>query len=162
MVHWLPCWDTYVCQKLAHLDVGINAHGHLYPKMPWRTWTFYLFLPNWYFWGWIYEIFEISQVSYFLCKLGTKVNQCALVSSVSDYFWIFGAPRKFWPKRRRRQVMPGGWILAHLDVGINARGHLYPKIPCRAWTFYLFLPDWHFLMGNLWNIWYFSSFIFFV
>ena len=46
----------------------------------------------------------------FLWKLGTKVNQCAFVSSVFDYFWIFGGPRKFWPKRRRRQVMPGGWI----------------------------------------------------
>ena len=29
--------------------------------------------------------FDISQVSYFLCKLGI-VNQCALVLSVSDYF----------------------------------------------------------------------------
>ena len=54
--------------------------------------------------------FYISQVSYFLCKLGTKVNQCAFVSSVSDYFWIFGGPRKFWLKRRRRQMMPRGWI----------------------------------------------------
>ena len=62
------------------------------------------------FWGGVYEIFDISQVSYFLCKLGTKVNQCAFVSSVFDYFWIFGGPRKFWPKRRRRQMMPRGWI----------------------------------------------------
>ena len=110
MVHWLTCWDTHVCQKLAHLDVGINARGRQYPKMPCRTWTFYLFLPDWHFLRGIYEIFDISQVSYFLCKLGTTVNQCALVSSVSDYFWIFGGPDKFWPKRRRRQVMPGGWI----------------------------------------------------
>ena len=62
------------------------------------------------FWGKNYELFDISQVSYFCYKLGTKVNQCALVSIVSDYFWIFGAPRKFWPKRRRRQMMPRGWI----------------------------------------------------
>ena len=33
-----------------------------------------------------YEIFDISQVSYFCWKLGTKVNQCAFVSSVSGYF----------------------------------------------------------------------------
>ena len=63
-----------------------------------------------FFLGGIYEIFDISQVSYYLCKLGSKVNQCAFVSSVFDYFWIFGGPRKFWPKRRRRQMMPRGWI----------------------------------------------------
>ena len=110
MVHWLTCWDTHVCQKLAHLDIGINAHGHLYPKMPCKTWTFYLFLPYWHFLRKNYEIFYISQVSYFLCKLGTKVNRCAFVLIVFDYFWIFGSPRKFWPKRRRRQMMPRGWI----------------------------------------------------
>ena len=33
-----------------------------------------------------YEIFDISQVSYFWWKLDTKVNQCAFVSSVFDYF----------------------------------------------------------------------------
>ena len=33
-----------------------------------------------------YEIFEISQVSYFGWKVGTKVKQCALVSSAFDYF----------------------------------------------------------------------------
>ena len=32
------------------------------------------------------EIFDISQVSYFLWRVDTIVNQCALVSSVSDYF----------------------------------------------------------------------------
>ena len=47
------------------------------------------------FWGGIYEIFDISKVSYFLCKLGTKVNQCAFVSSVFDYFWIYGGPASF-------------------------------------------------------------------
>ena len=63
-----------------------------------------------HFCGSIKETFVFSQVSYFWCKLGTKVNQCAKVSSVSDYFWIFGGPAKFWPKRRRRQFMPRGWI----------------------------------------------------
>ena len=91
MIHWLPCWDTHVF-------------------LPWRTWTFYLFLPDWHFLRENYEIFEISQVWYFLWKLGTKVNQCALVSSVFDYFWIFGGPGNFWPKRRRKQFMPRGWI----------------------------------------------------
>ena len=57
-----------------------------------------------------YEIFEISQVSYFWWKLGTKVKQCALVSSAFDYFWIFGGTGKFWPKRRRSPLMPRGWI----------------------------------------------------
>ena len=27
MGHWSTCWDTHVCQKLGHLDVGINARG---------------------------------------------------------------------------------------------------------------------------------------
>ena len=57
-----------------------------------------------------YKIFDIYQVLYFWWKLGTKVNQCDFVSSVFDYFWIFGAPRKFWPKWRQRQMMPKGWI----------------------------------------------------
>ena len=63
-----------------------------------------------HFWGLMKETFDFSQVSYFLCKIVTKVNQCAKVSSVSDYFWIFGGPRRIWPKQRWRQVMPGGWI----------------------------------------------------
>ena len=46
----------------------------------------------------------------FLSKLGTKVKQCAKVSSVFDYFWIFDGPDKIWPKRRRRPFMPRGWI----------------------------------------------------
>ena len=75
-----------MCQKLAHLDVGINAHGQLCPKMPCRRWTFYLVLPDWHFSGDNYVIFDISQVSYFWWKLGTKVNQCDFVSSVFDYF----------------------------------------------------------------------------
>ena len=55
-------------------------------------------------------IFGIYQVSYFLWKLGTKLNQCAFVSSVFDYFGIFGGPCKFCPKRRRTQMMPRWWI----------------------------------------------------
>ena len=62
------------------------------------------------FLGGSYGIFGIYQVSYFLWKLGTKVNQCAFVSSVFDYFWIFGGPCIFCPKRRRTQMMPRWWI----------------------------------------------------
>ena len=109
MVHWVTCWDTHVCKKLAHLDLGINAHVHLNPKLPCghepllvSSWLVCLGKNN--------KIFEISQVSYFLWKLGTKVKKCALVSSVFDYFWIFGGPANFWPKRRRRQMMPRDWI----------------------------------------------------
>ena len=38
------------------------------------------------FYGYMFEIFEISQALYILWKLGTKVKQCAKVSSVFDYF----------------------------------------------------------------------------
>ena len=61
-----------------------------------------------HFWGLMKETFDFSQVLYFWCKIGTKVNQCAKVSSVSDYFYIFGGPAKFSPKRRRRHFMPKG------------------------------------------------------
>ena len=37
MGHCFTGLDTHVCQKLAHLDVGINEYGHWFPKMPWRT-----------------------------------------------------------------------------------------------------------------------------
>ena len=110
MVHWFTCWHTHVCQKLAHLDVGISAQGHLYPKMPSRSWTSTCFFLIGIFWRLNYEIFEISRVSYFLWKLGTKVKQCALILSVFDYFLIFRGPTKFWPKRRRRPLMLRDWI----------------------------------------------------
>ena len=54
--------------------------------------------------------FDISQVSYFWWVLGATVNQCTKVSSVSDDFWIFRCPGKFWPKRRRMHFMPRAWI----------------------------------------------------
>ena len=54
--------------------------------------------------------FDISQVSYFWWVLGAKLNQCAKVSRFFDDSWIFGHPGKFWPKRRRMQFMPRGWI----------------------------------------------------
>ena len=56
-----------MCQKLAHLDVGINAHGHLYPIMPCRNMNLLLVSSRLAFIEGksSYEIFDISQVSYF-------------------------------------------------------------------------------------------------
>ena len=63
-----------------------------------------------HFWGLTTETFDISRVSYFWWKQGTKVNRCAKVSRLFNVLWILGCPGKFWPKRRRRQFMPRGWI----------------------------------------------------